>query len=150
MGVWFSDLCLLIDWATIRILIRGFAVSRAESTVLGQQVYGYCMFKNSEEAVIRYPEDRYAGKVAGRSFHHGRFVQRLRQAAASHKTVTLRQGVVKALINGAGSWVMRGLMLLHFSWKVVCGHLSQIKVLAIERRTCLHAHTRARVSGRLQ
>jgi squalene monooxygenase len=64
------------------------------------QVHGYCMFKNGEEAKVRYPTEGFTGDVAGRSFHNGRFVQRLRQAAASQKLVTLRQGVVKSLLNG--------------------------------------------------
>lgn len=38
--------------------------------------------------------------VAGRSFHHGRFVQKLRQAAAGQPSVTVRQGYVRRLLNG--------------------------------------------------
>ena len=38
--------------------------------------------------------------MAGRSFHNGRFVQRLRQAAASMPSITIRQGIAKRLLNG--------------------------------------------------
>ncbi len=45
---------------------------------------------------------RYDPDVAGRSFHHGRFVQRMRAAAAAQPTVTMRQAFVKRLINAGG------------------------------------------------
>lgn len=64
------------------------------------QVYGYCIFKNGEEAKLLYPKEGFDADVSGRSFTHGRFVQRLRHAAASAPGVTVRQGTVKRLING--------------------------------------------------
>jgi hypothetical protein len=64
------------------------------------QVYGYCMFKDGEEARLGYPTEGFEGDVAGRSFHNGRFVQRLRQAAASVPSITIRQGIAKRLLNG--------------------------------------------------
>lgn len=64
------------------------------------QVYGYCMFKDEEEAKVNYPTEGFDGDVAGRSFHNGRFVQRLRQAAASMPSITIRQGIAKRLLNG--------------------------------------------------
>lgn len=42
----------------------------------------------------------YSQDVAGRSFHHGRFVQRLRTHAASCPSVTAREAFVKRLLNG--------------------------------------------------
>jgi hypothetical protein len=39
--------------------------------------------------------------VAGRSFHHGRFVQRLRHAATAVPGVTVRGATVRRLLNGA-------------------------------------------------
>ena len=69
------------------------------------QVYGYYMFKDGNEARVAYPVDGVRSlpgrEVAGRSFHNGCFVQRLRQAAASCPGVTLRQATVRRLINGA-------------------------------------------------
>lgn len=65
------------------------------------QVYGYCMFKNGVEARVGYPTEGFEGDVAGRSFHNGRFVQRLRQAAAGAPGVALRQGTVRRLLSGA-------------------------------------------------
>ncbi len=48
------------------------------------RVEGYIMIKNGKEAHVRYPVDENlpdAADIAGRSFHNGRFVQRLRQRA---------------------------------------------------------------------
>ena len=64
------------------------------------QVYGYCIFKNGQQAKLLYPKEGFEADVSGRSFTHGRFVQRLRHAAASAPGVTVRQGTVKRLING--------------------------------------------------
>ena len=64
------------------------------------QVYGYCMFKDDDQAKVGYPTEGFDGDVAGRSFHNGRFVQRLREAAAGVPSVTLRQGIAKRLLNG--------------------------------------------------
>lgn len=58
------------------------------------------MFKDGKQAKINYPTSGLASDVSGRSFHNGRFVQRLRQAAASLERVTVRQGTVKHLLNG--------------------------------------------------
>ena len=67
------------------------------------QVYGYCMFKDGEEAKVGYPTEGFEEDIAGRSFHNGRFVQRLRQAAAGVPSVTFRQGTARRLLNGARS-----------------------------------------------
>jgi squalene monooxygenase len=76
-----------------------------ESCVEGidaQKVYGYTMFKNGEVATMTYPLEGRSDDVAGRSFHNGRFVQKLRQAAMKVKGVELRQGTVKKLLNREG------------------------------------------------
>ncbi|KAK9863645.1 hypothetical protein WJX84_003359 [Apatococcus fuscideae] len=76
------------------------------SGIDAQKVYGYYMFKDGNEARVAYPVDGVRSlpgrEVAGRSFHNGCFVQRLRQAAASCPGVTLRQATVRRLINGKG------------------------------------------------
>ena len=58
------------------------------------------MSKAGKEAKIYYPTKGLTSDISGRSFHNGRFVQRLRQAAASLDSVTIRQGTVKRLLNG--------------------------------------------------
>lgn len=64
------------------------------------QVYGYCMFMDGRQAKVAYPMQGMAEDIAGRSFHNGRFVQRLRQAAASQPSITVRQGTALCLLNG--------------------------------------------------
>lgn len=64
------------------------------------QVYGYALFKAGKWAGVEYPKEGFAEDVAGRSFHHGRFVQRLRMAAAAMPSVTMREGFVRRLVNG--------------------------------------------------
>jgi 2-polyprenyl-6-methoxyphenol hydroxylase-like FAD-dependent oxidoreductase len=68
-----------------------------------QRVRGYVMFKHGEQAHLQYPTDTHGPDVAGRSFHNGRFVQRLRQRAAAAPGVTMRQGSVKRLVVADGS-----------------------------------------------
>jgi hypothetical protein len=64
------------------------------------QVYGYALYKSGKYACVKYPMEGYSEDVAGRSFHHGRFVQRLRYKAAAVDRVTVREGTVRRLING--------------------------------------------------
>ena len=61
------------------------------------------MFKDGREARVAYPTEGFSGDVAGRSFHNGRFVQRLRQAAAATPNVTVRQAIVRSLVDRAGA-----------------------------------------------
>lgn len=67
-----------------------------------QKVFGYCMFKDGREAKVEYPSEGHIQEVAGRSFHNGRFVQRLRQEAVAEPTVRLRRGTVKRLLDEDG------------------------------------------------
>jgi squalene monooxygenase len=67
-----------------------------------QKVHGYCLYKEGREAKVAYPTEGMSDDVAGRSFHHGRFVQQLRQAAAALPSVTVRQATVRALVNPQG------------------------------------------------
>ncbi|GFR50196.1 hypothetical protein Agub_g12364 [Astrephomene gubernaculifera] len=81
-------------------------------------VYGYALFKGDTQAVIHYPLEGYTPDVTGRSFHHGRFIQKLRVAAASCPSVTVRQGLVKKLVNDkGGEWqegeVVTGVVYRH-------------------------------------
>lgn len=76
-----------------------------ESCVEGidaQKVYGYTMFKNGEVATMTYPLEGRDADVAGRSFHNGRFVQKLREKAREVRGVTLIQGTVKKLLGEDG------------------------------------------------
>uniref|UniRef100_A0A7N0T4V2 Squalene monooxygenase n=1 Tax=Kalanchoe fedtschenkoi TaxID=63787 RepID=A0A7N0T4V2_KALFE len=68
-----------------------------------QRVYGYVLFLDGKTATLSYPTQNYASDVAGRGFHNGRFVQRLRQKAASHPNVKVQQGTVTSLIEENGT-----------------------------------------------
>ena len=51
----------------------------------GIRVDGYAVFYKGEKVKLPYPEDPQTGdKMAkGKSFHHGRFIRRLREASQS-------------------------------------------------------------------
>ena len=68
-----------------------------------QRVTGYVMYKQGEQASLQYPTDTHGPDVAGRSFHNGRFVQKLRLRAAAVPQVVLRQGTVKRLVSADGA-----------------------------------------------
>ncbi|KAF9095334.1 Squalene epoxidase [Mortierella sp. AD031] len=58
--------------------------------------YGYAVMRGSEQVLIPYATDKETDKpVQGRSFHHGRFIQKLRAAASRTPNVT----VVEATVN---------------------------------------------------
>ncbi|KAG2422456.1 hypothetical protein HXX76_016026 [Chlamydomonas incerta] len=82
------------------------------------KVHGYALFMGGQKAVVGYPMEGYSADVAGRSFHHGRFIQKLRGAAASCPSVTVRQALVKKLVNDkGGEWqegeVVTGVVYRH-------------------------------------
>lgn len=53
------------------------------SDIDAQNVYGYALYKDGKSTKLSYPLGNLNSNVAGRSFHHGRFVQRMREKAAS-------------------------------------------------------------------
>ncbi|XP_017971996.1 PREDICTED: squalene monooxygenase [Theobroma cacao] len=63
-----------------------------------QQVFGYALYKDGKNTRLSYPLEKFHSDVAGRSFHNGRFIQRMRQKAASLPNVTLEQGTVTSLL----------------------------------------------------
>ena len=67
-----------------------------------QRVTGYVMYKQGEQASLLYPTDTHGPDIAGRSFHNGRFVQKLRLRAAAVPQVVLRQATVKRLVSADG------------------------------------------------
>eukprot|EP01102_Stenamoeba_stenopodia_P004746 TRINITY_DN1508_c0_g1_i3.p2 TRINITY_DN1508_c0_g1~~TRINITY_DN1508_c0_g1_i3.p2 ORF type:complete len:502 (-),score=108.56 TRINITY_DN1508_c0_g1_i3:1968-3473(-) len=62
-----------------------------------QKVMGYSVWFNNDMIMIPYP-DVEGQKQTGRSFHHGRFIQKLRLAALSQSTVEVREATVTKLI----------------------------------------------------
>ncbi|PKU65815.1 squalene monooxygenase-like [Dendrobium catenatum] len=62
-----------------------------------QRVDGYALFKDGENTKLSYPLEKYGSRVAGRSFHNGRFVQRMREKAASLPNVLMEEGTVTSL-----------------------------------------------------
>ena len=84
------------------LALKRLGLERCVEGIDAQMVRGYCMFKGGAEAKMGYPLEGLGDDVAGRSFHHGRFIQKLREAAAAAPNVTVRQGTVKRLINDKG------------------------------------------------
>ncbi|CAN6459104.1 unnamed protein product [Victoria cruziana] len=67
-----------------------------------QQVFGYALFKDGKDTKVSYPLENYHSSVSGRSFHNGRFIQRMRAKASTLSNVRLEQGTVTALIEDCG------------------------------------------------
>ncbi|RDX70242.1 hypothetical protein CR513_50536, partial [Mucuna pruriens] len=67
-----------------------------------QQVFGYALFKDGKHTRLSYPLEKFHSDVAGRSFHNGRFIQRMREKAASLPNVRLEQGTVTSLLEEKG------------------------------------------------
>ena len=82
--------------------LKQLGLEAAVEGIDAQRVVGYAMFKGGRNATVAYPTEGFSGDVAGRSFHNGRFVQRLREAAARAPGVTVRQGTVRGLVDDDG------------------------------------------------
>ncbi|KAG0162978.1 Squalene epoxidase [Apophysomyces sp. BC1034] len=65
----------------------------------GIPCYGYGVFRNGELVEIPYPVDKETGKKAvGKSFHHGRFIKKLREAAKDTINVSVKEATVSSLL----------------------------------------------------
>ncbi|XP_052188297.1 squalene monooxygenase SE2-like [Diospyros lotus] len=68
-----------------------------------QRVFGYALFKDGRNTRLSYPLEKFNSDVSGRSFHNGRFIQRMREKAASLPNVQLEQGTVTSLLEDKGT-----------------------------------------------
>nr|QQL94247.1 squalene epoxidase [Glycyrrhiza glabra] len=68
-----------------------------------QQVVGYALFKDGKHTRLSYPLEKFHSDIAGRSFHNGRFIQRMREKASSLPNVRLEQGTVTSLLEEKGT-----------------------------------------------
>nr|AGC82087.1 squalene epoxidase 1 protein [Azadirachta indica] len=68
-----------------------------------QQVLGYALFKDGKNTRLSYPLEKFHADVSGRSFHNGRFIQRMREKAATLPNVQLDQGTVTSLLEENGT-----------------------------------------------
>ncbi|CAO3581288.1 unnamed protein product [Absidia cylindrospora] len=72
----------------------------------GIPCYGYCIFRDGEYIHVPYPNksisDHQQKKATGISFHHGRFIQKLRQQARNTNNVTVLEMTVNSLIRKDG------------------------------------------------
>ncbi|PWA96591.1 squalene epoxidase, FAD/NAD(P)-binding domain protein [Artemisia annua] len=73
-----------------------------------QRVFGYALFKDGRNTRLSYPLEKFHSDVAGRSFHNGRFIQRMREKASSLPNVQLEQGTVSSLLEDNGT--IKGVM----------------------------------------
>ncbi|EOX97271.1 hypothetical protein QUC31_015774 [Theobroma cacao] len=68
-----------------------------------QQVFGYALYKDGKNTRLSYPLEGFRSDVSGRGFHYGRFIQKMREKAASLPNVSLEQGTVTSLIEEKGT-----------------------------------------------
>ncbi|XP_062022693.1 squalene monooxygenase SE1-like [Rosa rugosa] len=74
----------------------------ANESIDAQKVFGYALYKDGKDTKLSYPLEQYSSDVAGRSFHNGRFIQRMREKATTLSNVKLEQGSVTTLIEEKG------------------------------------------------
>ena len=79
--------------------LKELGLAHCVDEIDAQKVYGYAMYKDDGEALVGYPLEGKGDDVAGRSFHNGRLVMRLRSAAMGRPEVDCRQATVKKLLS---------------------------------------------------
>ncbi|KAG8500225.1 hypothetical protein CXB51_004343 [Gossypium anomalum] len=87
-----------------------------------QRLLGYTLYKDGKEAHVSFPLEKFQSHVAGRTFHNGRFVQRLRKKVASLHNVSLEQGTVTSLIKENG--IVKGVQYKNESGQVLAAYAS--------------------------
>mmetsp|Transcript_7053 Transcript_7053/g.18003 ORF Transcript_7053/g.18003 Transcript_7053/m.18003 type:complete len:510 (+) Transcript_7053:131-1660(+) len=78
--------------------LNELGLSDAVEGIDAQEIYGYAMFRDGKTTCIKYPVEDLDEPIAGRSFHNGRFVQKLREAVRSVPSVTLREGTARRFL----------------------------------------------------
>ncbi|WOH14952.1 hypothetical protein DCAR_0934482 [Daucus carota subsp. sativus] len=68
-----------------------------------QEVFGYALFKDGKSTKLSYPLKDFNPDVTGKSFHNGRFIQRMREKAKTISNVRLEQGTVTSLVERKGT-----------------------------------------------
>ncbi|CAA0830994.1 Squalene epoxidase 1, partial [Striga hermonthica] len=68
-----------------------------------QRVFGYALYKDGKSTKLSYPLEKFHSDVSGRSFHNGRFIQRMREKAKTLRNVRLEQGTVTSLLEEKGT-----------------------------------------------
>ncbi|KAK9060318.1 hypothetical protein SSX86_021022 [Deinandra increscens subsp. villosa] len=68
-----------------------------------QQIFGYAIYMDGRNTKLSYPLEKFESDISGRSFHNGRFIQRMREKAASLPNVKLEQGSVTSLLEKDGT-----------------------------------------------
>lgn len=89
----------------------------------GQVAHGYSVYKKSsnEWAQLPFPVDPETGKpFKGVSFHHGRFIQRLRESARENPKVNMVEGTVLSLLE-------EGESVLGVKYKTKDGEVHEVK-----------------------
>ncbi|CAN7004374.1 unnamed protein product [Brassica oleracea var. botrytis] len=87
-----------------RLMLAQLGLQDCLEEIDAQKATSLALYKDGEKAVIPFPvEDiNFPYEPTGRSFHNGRFVQRLRQKASSLPNVKLEEGTVKSLVEENG------------------------------------------------
>lgn len=60
-----------------------FPTADCVNEIDAQRVFGYALFKDGKNTRLSYPLEKFHSDVSGRSFHNGRFIQRMREKSAS-------------------------------------------------------------------
>lgn len=97
---------------------------------------GYIIHGDGHQAFLPYPTDAKTGEVlAGRSFHHGRFVMRLREAARAESRCVSRRPARRTcgLSRHLASWT--GSLRSRAPRRVCCSRLTASLAWSIGQRT---------------
>lgn len=82
-----------------------------------QRIHGYALFKDGKSTKLSYPLQNFHSDVSGRSFHNGRFIQKMRHKSATLPNVKLEQGTVTSLLEDEGT--IRGIQYKTKSGEVI-------------------------------
>lgn len=80
--------------------LRDLGLEGCTKGIDSPEVHGYAVFTQGKGIKLSYPRDKSGELQIGQSFHHGRFITKLRESLKTVDTVELRQGTVLSLIEG--------------------------------------------------
>ncbi|KAA3465387.1 Squalene monooxygenase [Gossypium australe] len=87
----------------LKLLELGLQGMQEPILIDAQRVFSYVLYKNGKNTRLFYTLKHFQSDVAGRSFHNGCFIQRMRHKAVSLPNVSIEQGTVTSLIEENGT-----------------------------------------------
>jgi len=91
-------------------LLNQLGLEDAIQNIDAHAAKGYMVFEKNQSVLLPFPKKDSTSSHEGISFHHGKFIQKLRKAATECENVTVEEGTVTELVMSENKEVISGVI----------------------------------------